>query len=334
MLRKNKIVVILGPTASGKSDIAVKLAKKLDGEIISADSRQVYRYMNVGTGKVPLDSSSPQMGRVIKGEGLNKKIYYSSGIPHHMIDIVSPKTDYNVAKFKKAVDKIIPQILKRGKVPIICGGTGFWIKAIVDNVKFPAVKPNWKLRQKLNKQSTLQLFKVLKCLDSRRARTIDRNNKIRLIRAIEICKTLGQVPSLFPQPPLPPGEGGLEGRERDYKFLQIGLKIPKQKLHQNIKKRLEARFKQGMIKEVKDLHYNPPAGGGVSWKKLESFGLEYKWIALYLQNKISKDDMQAKLFQEIKNYAKRQMTWFRKDKRTIWAKDSNTIGKKIKEFME
>ena len=137
MLKKNKIIVILGLTASGKSNIAVKLAKKLGGEVISADSRQVYRHMNIGTGKITKNEMRE--------------------VRHWMLDIVSPKTDYNVAKFKKAVDKIIYDILERGKVPIICGGTGFWIKAIVDNVKFPEVKPNWKLRQKLNKQSILGL---------------------------------------------------------------------------------------------------------------------------------------------------------------------------------
>lgn len=293
---RGKIVVILGPTSSGKSGIAIKLAKKFNGEIISADSRQVYRHMNIGTGKI----TKKEMG----------------GIKHYMIDIVSPKTNYNVAKFKKAVDKIIPEIIKRGKVPIICGGTGFWIKTIVDNVKFPKVKPNKELRNKLRNKSALQLFKELNKLDPERAKSIDKNNKVRLIRAIEIAEELGRVPTN-------------NSRLTTYNFLQIGIVVSKDKLYQNIKKRLEARFKQGMIKEVKDLHDKYK----LSWKKIQSFGLGYYWIPLYLQNKLSKKELFEKICQAEKDYAKRQMTWFRKDKRIKWVESYKEIEKEIKEFI-
>lgn len=312
---KNKVIVILGPTASGKSEVAIRLAKKLDGEVISADSRQVYRGMDIGTGKIARDFSGPKAK--IKNQKSKYFIYYSSGVPHYMIDIVGPKTDFNVAKFKKKAEKVIEDILKREKVPIICGGTGFWIKTIVDNVEFPKVKPNKELRNKLRNKSALQLFRMLKRLDVKRARGIDKNNKVRMIRAIEIAKELGGVPTNNSQP-------------TTYNFLQLGIKLPKEKLHQDIKKRLEARFKQGIIKEVKKLHYTEK----LSWKKIQSFGLGYYWIPLYLQGKLTKQEVFEKVYQAEKDYAKRQMTWFKKDQRINWLKDYKKIEKFTKSFIK
>ncbi len=317
MESRRKIVVILGPTSSGKSEVAIRLAKKFNGEIISADSRQVYRGMNMGTGKILHDKFKVQSSKF-------KVNFYSDGIRHYMIDIVSPKTEYNAAKFKKAVDKIIPDILKRGKLPIICGGTGFWIKAIVDNVEFPKVKPNKELRNKLRNYSTKRLHKMLQKLDPKRAETIDKNNKVRLIRAIEICEEFGRVPNLSPASSPYQGEGW--GK---VEFLQIGIKMTKEKLYENIKKRLEARFRQGMIKEVKNLHYKEK----LSWKKIQSFGLGYYWIPLYLQEKLLKDKLFEKIYQAEKDYAKRQMTWFKKDKRIKWLKSYKEIEKGINSFL-
>lgn len=279
MISLPKIIVIIGLTASGKSALAIQLAKKFNGEIISADSRQVYRGMDIGTGKVT------------KAEQKKAK--------HWLIDIVSPKTNFSVAQFKKLADKKIEGIIKQGKLPIICGGTGFWIKAIIDNVKFPEVKPDWKLRKKLEKKSTNLLFAKLQKLDPDRAAKIDRFNKVRLIRAMEIVKTLSKVPKLVAAP--------------IYNSLQIGISWPKEILNQRIKERFDKRFEQGMIKEIEKLNEQ-----GVSWKRLENFGLEYRWIARYLQEKMMLKEMKEKLFQEIKNYTKRQMTWFQKDKRIHW----------------
>ncbi len=337
--RKNKVIVILGPTSSGKSKVAIKLAKKFNGEIISADSRQVYRGMDIGTGKVEPDRPGEIPVKSARG-GFSSGTppFISAGIPHYMIDIVSPKTDYNVAKFKKQADRIIADILSRGKLPIICGGTGFWIKAIVDNVKFPEVKPDWKLRKKLNKKKITGLIQELKKLDPDRLKAIDKNNKVRLIRAIEICKTLGRVPTNNLQ-------------STTYNFLQFGIKLPEEKLYQNIKKRLEARFKQGMIKEVKDLREKYK----LSWKKIQSFGLGYYWIPLYLQGELTKLEVFEKIYpmeypakrdnfakrnlfhrvyQSEKDYAKRQMTWFKKDKRIKWLRKYKDIEKEVKNFIK
>lgn len=307
MNKSNKIIVILGPTSSGKSDVAIKLARKFNGEIISADSRQIYRGMDIGSGKIT------------KAEQKLAK--------HWMIDIVSPKTNFSAAQFKKKAEKIIIDILKRGKLPIICGGTGFWIKSIVDNVVYPEVKPDWKLREKLSQKSAEKLFTMLQKIDPERAKTIDAKNKVRLIRAIEICKTLGKVPLILPSSPACGRGAGGEGANHD--FLQLGLSWSKEKLHERIKKRLDQRFKEGMISEVERLHFKDK----VSWKRLESFGLGYLWISQFLQNKLPKDQLFEKIYASEKDYAKRQMTWFGKDKRIKWLPNYKKIEKNVKNFI-
>jgi len=319
-----KVIVILGPTASGKSDIAIRLARQFNGEIISADSRQIYRGMDIGTGKV-----------TGKEQRLAK---------HWMLDIVNPNTKYNVAKFKKQADKIIRDILRRGKLPILCGGTGFWIKALVDNINFPEVKPDWELRKKLEKESAKVLFKMLLKLDSARAKTIEPQNKVRLIRAIEICKVIGSVPLSPPRGENAPsprrGERDGVRENEELQFLQIGITWPRNVLQKRIKLRLEKRLRQGMLKEVKNLHFKEK----ISWKRLESFGLEYRWIALYLQNKIPLKGMSAKggcaygakekLYFDIIHYAKRQMTWFSKDNKINWLKNYSVIQKEVQKFIK
>ncbi|MBM2817415.1 MAG: tRNA dimethylallyltransferase [Parcubacteria group bacterium] len=275
-----KIIVILGPTASGKSALAVKLAKKINGEIVSADSRQVYKGLNIGTGKI----TKKEMG----------------GIPHHCLDVVSPKKIFTVVDFKKCTEKAIEKIFAKNKIPIIVGGTGLYIQAIVDNIILPEVKPNWKLRKELEKKTTEEMFKMLKKLDPERARNIDAKNSRRLIRAIEIAKALGKIPNLAVKPP-------------SWEFLQIGLKLPDEILKKNIEKRINKMLKSGLVAETKKLRKS-----GLSWKRLYELGFEYKYPALFLQNKISKDEMLAKMLIENWQYAKRQMTWFKRDKRIRW----------------
>ncbi len=315
-----KIIVIIGPTSSGKSDIAIKLAKKFDGEIISADSRQIFRGMDIGTGKVPKSKVKSQKSK-LQGKIQNYKVpYFSNGIAHYMIDIISPRTDYNVAKYKRKAGKTITDILHRGKLPIICGGTGFWIKAIVDDVNFPEVKPDWKLRRKLEKYPAKKLFAMLKKLDSSRSKTIDAKNKVRLIRAIEICKAINRVPAI--------NNTQYSIHNTQYRFLQIGIKLSREQLYKNIEIRVKSRFKQGMIEEAKKLHKK-----GLSWKKIQSFGLAYFWIPLYLQDKLSKNELFKKVTQAEKKYAKRQMTWFRRDPRIKWLKNYREIEKETKKFI-
>jgi tRNA dimethylallyltransferase len=286
-MAKEKIIVVLGPTSSGKSDLAVALAKKYNGEVISADSRQVYIGMNLGTGKIT------------KKEMAN--------IPHHLLDVANPKVSpdspngFTVAKYQKLAFEAIKKILAKGKLPIICGGTGLYIQTLVDNLIIPEVKPNQKLRKELEKKSITELASILKKLDTRRWREIDKNNPRRLIRAIEIATELGKVPKLGPNP------------NPNYQFIQIGLNPGPKILRARIHARLLKRLRSGMIGEVRRLHEQ-----GVSWKKLENFGLEYRYIAYFLQNKMNKSEMLEKLEYEINQYAKRQMTWFKRDTRIHW----------------
>ncbi len=293
---KPKILVILGPTASGKSALAVKLARKFGGEVVSADSRQVYKGLNIGTGKV----TKREM----------------RGVPHHMLDVLSPKKTFTVEQFKNEAFKKIDNILARGKLPIICGGTGFYIQAIVDNVQFPNVPPNQKLRRILDKFPAPVLLKRLQKLDPRRAREIDPDNKRRIIRAIEIATALSKVPRVKSSP--------------RYQALQIGIDVPKDVLRKKIHDRLMARMKQGMVNEAKKLH-----AAGLSWKRMESLGLEYRYLARYLTGRISKEEMLTQLESEIWSYARRQMTWFRRDGRVRWVDVENNVGieKVIKKFL-
>lgn len=291
-----KIIVILGPNASGKSDLAVKLAKKFNGEIVSADSRQIYKGMDLGTGKI----TKKEM----------------QGIPHYLLDVASPKRKFTVAQYVKLAKKAIERIFKRGKIPIICGGTGFYITALIDGLRIPEVPPNWKLRKKLEKKSTKKLYQILKKIDPERAKTIEKENKRRLIRAIEIAKKLGKVPPLQKEP-LP------------YPVLFLGIERDWKELKKRIRKRLLKRLKKGMIAEVKKL-----IRSGVSFKRLEEFGLEYCWIAKYLKGEISRKEMINSLEKDIFNFAKRQMRWFKKYMpKTIWIKNHKEAEKLTKSFL-
>ena len=292
-----KMIVVLGPTASGKSDLAVRLAKKFDGEVISADSRQVYNGLNIGTGKI----TKREM----------------RGVPHHLIDVASPTKTFTVAEYKKLADKSIGRIWSRGKLPIICGGTGFYIRAVIDNLIIPEVPPDKKLRRRLDKKTVDELFAILKSLDPRRAKEIDAKNPRRLIRAIEIATALGHVPHL-------------EASLPSYDVLKVGLTLPDKILKQRIHIRLFARISRGMVAETKRLHKQ-----GLSWKRMDELGLEYRYLARYLNGEISKKEMTIKLEKEIWQYAKRQRTWFKKDKRIRWhmLSDKKKIEKEVRGFL-
>jgi tRNA dimethylallyltransferase len=287
---KPKILVVLGPTATGKSNLAVKLAKKLNGEVISADSRQVYKGMDIGSGKI----TKKEM----------------KGVPHHLLDVANPKKVFSVAEFQKLAEKKIAEILSRGKLPIVCGGTGFYIDTLVSGLRYPEVKENKKLRAKLEKKSTPEVFTILTKLDSARAKTIDKHNKVRLIRAIEIAQSLGKVPKIESNQP--------------YDATYIGLDWPDLTLKERIAARLKRRLKQGMVAEVARLRKS-----GVSYRRLELFGLEYKNCALFLQKKITKQQLIENILKESFQYAKRQRTWFRRNKKIKWYNASEINNIKI-----
>ena len=301
-MQKPKIIVILGQTATGKSDFAVEVAKKINGEIISADSRQVYKGMDLGTGKV----TKKEMG----------------GIPHFMLDVISPKNKtFSASQFQKMANKKIKEILDKKNIPIVCGGTGYYIDSLINSLPFPEVLPNKKLRRELETKDATELFGILKKIDKNRAKNIDHKNRIRLIRAIEIAQELGEVPKL-------------KKTKKEFETIKIGLAFPDNELKRRIYERLIKRIKKGMIKEVEKLHES-----GVSWKKLESFGLEYRYVSFYLQKKMTKEEMIEKLFSAIWHFAKRQKTWWKKDKEIIWInpskkKDITMTKKEIETFLK
>lgn len=286
-----KIIVILGPTATGKSDMAVNCSlflknhgkKSIESEIISADSRQTYRGLDIGAGKI------------------TKKEMQS--VPHHGLDIVSPARtkQYSVAEFQAYADKKIANIVARGAVPIICGGTGFYIDAVVDGIILPEVPPNKKLRTKLANKTADQLFTILLKLDKKRAAEIDKQNPVRLIRAIEIAKTLGKVPKMKIAP--------------KYKSLIIGLDLDDATLKEKVVRRIDARLVPGnnMIDEAKRLHKN-----SLSWKRMRQFGLEYGLLADLLQEKISLEEFKTRLAFDIWHYVKRQRAWFKRRDDVNW----------------
>ncbi|MBN1325838.1 tRNA (adenosine(37)-N6)-dimethylallyltransferase MiaA, partial [Candidatus Falkowbacteria bacterium] len=289
-----KILIIIGPTASGKTSLSIKLAKKFNGEIISADSRQVYKGMDLGTGKVTRKEMQ--------------------GIKHYLLDVVSPKKRFTAADYVGLGNKAIKQIQKKGKLPIICGGTGFYIDALLYGLP-KTVAPDWKLRAKLEKLSNANLFNKLKRVDPERAKIIDRNNRRRLIRSLEIViKTGKPIPELI--------------KQSKYDILKIGVKRNKSDLKKRIHKRLIERFRQGMINEVKMLLKQ-----GISWQKLDDFGLEYRFISRYLNGILNREQMMELLETAINQYAKRQITWFKRDKQVFWSNDQLNIEKKVKKWL-
>jgi len=326
--KKDKIIVILGPTASGKTGLGVKLAQKFNGEIISADSRQVYKGMDIGTGK-DLAEYWVKVKKGSAGEaGLPRSGYAGARndkikIPHHLIDVVDPKAEFSLVKFKKKAEEAIKDILKRNRVPIVVGGTGLYLQALVDNYNLSPVGPDKKLRNKLERKNNQELLKMLNKINSEFTNKLhesDQKNKRRLIRYIEI---LGSQ------------QLSKDGTTKsDYEFLLIGLTWPREVIRERIDKRLIDRLeKEKMVEEVERLQKE-----GVSWKRLIDFGLEYKYIALYLQGKLKYDEMVEKLSIVIKRFAKKQMTWFRRwqkqGRKIFWIKSRGEAEKLVKKFLE
>ncbi|MCX7778681.1 MAG: tRNA (adenosine(37)-N6)-dimethylallyltransferase MiaA [Patescibacteria group bacterium] len=313
----NKLIVILGPTASGKTELAIKLAKFFNGEIISADSRQIYREMDIGTNKIK-DSRLKIQNENLKCKisKIEKPVFYK-GVPHYLIDVANPDEEFTVAQFKKRAIKIIKNIQKRGKTPFLVGGTGLYIQSIVDNLVIPRVKPDKVLRNKLSTKSNEWLFKKLKKIDPLTANEIDRKNKRRLIRALEVClKTKKRFSEL---------------RKRGkplFDILQIGLKISRPILYQRINQRVEKMIRDGLVDEVKKLYkkYSP------SLPSLSGIG--YQEIIAYLQGKISLPAAVEEIKKNTRHFAKRQMTWFRRDPRIVWLKDYQEIKKRIAYFLK
>jgi len=301
---KPKIIAVVGPTASGKTKLAVALARKFDGEIVSADSRQVYRGMDIGTGKDLKDYDR---------------------IPCHLIDVADPNENYNLAEYQSSAIKAIKGILDKNKLPILAGGSGLYAQAVIDGYELNKVAPDPGLRNELEKLTAAELLEKLTKVNpvfAGKLNQSDRANKRRLLRYLEIA--------------LNPEIGKKMRVEKKplFESLVIGIRRGREELEEKIRRRLIERLeKENMIGEVSGL-YNR----GVSWKRLESFGLEYKWLSFYLKEKIDHEEMMEGLLRDIKKFARRQMAWLRRwerqGRKICWVESEEEAEKLIEKFLD
>jgi tRNA dimethylallyltransferase len=282
------LVVILGPTASGKSGLGIALARRFDGEIVSADSRQVYRGLDIGTAKVtPAEHAL---------------------VPHHLLDVADPREVYTVSQFQQQANAAIAGILERGHQPFLVGGSPHYIQAVVDRLDIPPVPPQPELRAQLESRPLADLLAQLEKLDPQSAATIDRRNPRRVIRALEVCLVTGKPFSQQRTMAAPL-----------YRSLLLGIEWPRDILYRRIDARVDERMRQGMVQEVRDL-----LAQGVSHERLEALGLEYRFISRLLRGEYaSEDEMVQRLKYAIHDFTRRQLTWFRRDTRIVWIENGN-----------
>jgi len=271
-MTKPKVIVITGPTSSGKTNLAIKIAKKHNGEVISADSRQIYIGLDISTGKVTKEEMD--------------------GIPHHLLDIKHPNERMTVAEWRRLACSAIHDIIARGKTPIVAGGTGFYINALIQNTTLPNVPADPELREKLNKQSTKHLQDSLREKDPERYEQIDIQNRVRLIRALEVVEKLGKVPPV-------------ESRPSPYDFEMVTLLPERSKLKKKITARTKKRIAAGLVQEIRSVHNDMH----VSWERLEEIGFDQKHAAKHLQGEITHEEMEEFIIRDNLRYAKRQYTW-------------------------
>src|SRR6056297_3175767 len=293
------LFVILGPTAVGKTELSLKLAEILNAEIISADSMQIYKEMNIGTAKI------------------SKKI--REKIPHHMIDIIEPNKNFSVADYQEYIDNLIPEIINKGKVPLMVGGTGLYINAVVDGFMLPDMEPNHDLRkdlrQKANKYGNEYVHDILKEIDPPLAKKLHPNDLRRVIRGIEIYEITGKTKSYY--------KAKQENKKERYKTIKIGLKRDREELYQRINERVEKMVEKGLIEEVKYLKnkYN------LSKTAVQALG--YKEIIAYLNDEYDIEEAKRIIKRDSRHYAKKQLSFFKRDEKINWFDLSNVKQTKI-----
>ncbi len=300
-----KLIVVCGPTASGKTDLAIVLAKKFNGEIVNADSRQIYKEMDIATAKPTLDY------------GLQTPDYIVDGINHYLLDIINPDENFTLSDYKDQAQKTIKEIIKKGKIPFLVGGTGLYIKAIVDNLEIPRVEPDLVLRRELESKSAEERIKMLKEIDPETYEKIDIQNPRRVIRALEVV--------------LSTGESFLKQQKKGkplYDVLQLGIKVDKENLYERINKRCEKMIEAGLVQEAKRLAQK------YSWELPSMSGIGYRQMRDYIEGKMTLEEAIEWLQTDTRHYAKRQMTWFRKDERIHWIENEKQAEKKIDEFLK
>lgn len=303
----NKLLVILGPTSTGKTDLALSIAKKLNGELISADSRQVYKYLDIGTGKKPSQNSK----RKVQIEK-NKNFWEINGIKVWMYDVANPKQRFNLYRYILKAEEIVKKITSEKKLPILVGGTGLYIRLLLEGSSDFSVGENKKLRESLDKLRIEEIRDKINPQVLSNLNYSEVNNKRRLVRIFE--KQLGN-----------PKKRYFQGLEKDFDILKIGLKAEREILNKRIKERVIKRISGGMIEESEKLL----ADKILTYAKMDELGLEYRYIAKYLKSEITtKEELIEILSLRISQFAKRQMTWFKKEKKVSWFDISE------KDFME
>ncbi len=295
-MNKPKVIVICGPTASGKTALSIELAKKINGEIISCDSMQIYKYMDIGTAKPTLEEQKE--------------------VKHHLIDFVEPNQRYSVAEYKKDAEKSIEEILSKGKTPIIVGGTGLYVDSLIYGIEYPEIELDEEYRKQLEKEieekGLESLYNKAKEIDSKAMEKISPNDKKRIMRVVEIYKATGKTKT----------EQEIESRTHEvkYDYRVFAIKMDREKLYERINKRVDMMIEKGLIEEVQNI-----------LKKYDKFptamqGLGYKEVVEYLDGKTTKEEMIDRIKMQTRRYAKRQITWFKKNKQTIWI-ENNELSK-------
>ncbi len=296
---KDKVIVICGPTASGKTALSIELAKKVNGEIVSADSMQIYKDMNIGTAKPTIEEMQ--------------------GIKHYLLDFVSPDERYSVADYKIDAKKSIKKILKEGKIPIIVGGTGLYVDSLIYEIEYPNIEfdENYRkeLEEQVRKEGLDKLYEQAKLIDPQAVEKISKNDTKRILRVLEIYHATGKTKT----------EQEIESRKKEveYDYKVFALNWNRQTLYERINKRVDIMIEQGLIEEVEKIS-----------RKYNKFptamqGLGYKEVVEYLEGFLTKEEMIEKIKKETRHYAKRQLTWFRKNKQTIWLNGEDSIQKNI-----
>ena len=297
-MQKPKVIVICGPTASGKTALSIELAKKINGEIISCDSMQIYKDMNIGTAKVTREEMQ--------------------GIKHYLVDFVSPDQRYSVADFKRDAKNAIKEIISKGKIPIIVGGTGLYVDSLIYEIDYPEIELDEKYRSELEKkveeEGLEKLYRIAEEIDPQAIKKISINDKKRIIRILEIYHATGKNKT----------EQEEESRkEPEYDYKVFAINWEREKLYERINKRVDIMIDQGLIQEVQDIK-----------QKYSNFptamqGLGYKEVVDYLNGEYTKEEMIEKIKMETRRYAKRQLTWFRKNKQTTWINGEDELQKNI-----
>jgi len=304
MEKKDKVIVICGPTASGKTNLSIELAKKINGEIISADSMQIYKYMTIGTAKPTYEEMQ--------------------GIKHYLIDCILPTQRYSVADYQKTAIEAIDEVIKNKKVPIVVGGTGLYINSLIYGIEYNEVETDLNYRQELeetiNKKGLEYLYNMAKQIDIEAMKKISPNDKKRICRVLEIYKSTGKTKT----------ELEIESRKKGpkYDYTVFGINMDREKLYDRINKRVDLMIETGLIDEVKNI-----------LKMYDNFptamqGLGYKEVVEYLEGKTALNEMIDKVKMETRRYAKRQLTWFRANKDVVWLDGLNDVQNNIKIILE